>query len=276
MNNFKRTAALGVLLLSVFAHGTAFGQAQSKPQQKCINAMNKGMAKVGGTQLKAVAKCASDFAKAKNLDAQACYNTSPKVVTAQTKLCDSEPKKCTEMPDFGFSGCGSTGGTAAYFATQYAGEVFGEVDPNAGITLCAGDKDGCKCQGKALKSSNKLYSTRLKTYNKCKKTVLKDKTTPATSAADLAACLQVDPKMKIAKGVTKLGGAITKKCAAVAIPFAAGDCAGLGGDPLRDCLDERTRCGACLTAEAADNLFGEIDCDLYDDGESNGSCFGDF
>ena len=152
--------------------------------------------------------------------------------------------------------------------------MFGNADPNAGITLCVSDKAGCNCQAKALKSATKTYAARLKLYNKCTKLLLKHQ--PAIGPADLAFCLNADGKAKIAKTVTKLGGSITKKCVTVTPPFAAGQCSGLNGDALRDCLNVRTRCGACLTVQASDSLFGDLDCEFYDDGLANASCQNDF
>lgn len=273
----KRLSVLAVAFVTMISSGTALAAPQSKAQQKCINAMNKGMAKVAGTELKAVAKCTADYAKGKNADAQACYTTSTKVDTAQSKLCTSEPKKCTETPDFAYTGCNTAGGNAEYWGWQYAAEVFGEFDVNAGITPCSSDKAGCKCQAKALKAANKVYATRLKTFNTCKKNVLKDKTSPASTETDVSACLDLDPKQKIDKAVFKLGGAITKKCGTVATPFATGDCMNLTGSSLASCLDARTRCAACLTVQGSDNLFLGVDCDLYDDADNgNSSCLGDF
>jgi len=270
----KKAITLGILVSAVLMHGTAFGQAQDKAQQKCINTLNKGMVKVASAQNKANGKCASDFAKGKNMDADACWNMATKVDTAATKNCSAEMSKCTTVPDFGKTSCGTVNNYAEYNAGEFASDVFGETDPSAGITLCATDKVACKCQAKALKASNKLYATYMKVYNKCKKAALKSGIIDVTG---LDTCTSDDAKMKIAKAATKLGGTITKSCAAVTIPFPAIDssCSGLNGAPLAGCLEDRVRCAVCITEVASDNLT--IDCDLYDDGNSeNGSCFDDF
>lgn len=161
-----------------------------------------------------------------------------------------------------------------YNGSRFADDLFGDIDPNAGIKLCAGDKLGCKCQGAVAKASGKLYATRIKTYNKCKKDGLKNKTTPFTAVASMDECLALDLKGKIGKAETKLEGGITKKCAGVTTPFAAGECASLTGTALADCLEVRVRCRVCLTAQASDSLT--IDCDDFDNGFDDLSCFDDF
>jgi len=157
----------------VLVHGTAFGQAQDKAQQKCINALNKGMVKVASAQTKANGKCASDFAKGKNMDADACWNASTKVTAAETKNCTAEMSKCTMAPDYGKTSCGNVNNYAQYNASELGSDIFSQADPSAGIVLCATDKAACKCQAKAVKASNKLYATYMKVFNKCKKSGLK-------------------------------------------------------------------------------------------------------
>lgn len=270
----KRTITAAALVAAVLLHATAFAQEQDKDQQKCINALNKGMAKVAGAQLKAVSKCTADFAKGKNMDAPACYNASTKVDGAQSKNCTAETTKCTTPPDFGSSSCNSVNGVSEYNGIRFAEDLFGDIFPNAGITMCAADKPGCKCQASVVKASSKLYATRIKTYNKCKKDGLKNKTLPFTMVNQMDECLALDPKNKIDKAETKLGGSITKKCAGVTTPFAAGECASLTGAMLAECLEDRVRCRVCLTAQASDNLG--IDCDNFDNGSDDLSCFDDF
>lgn len=270
----KRTIALGILVAGVLAAGTAFAVPQDKDQQKCINAMNKGMNKIASAQLKANGKCISDFAKGKNMSASACYQSPAKVTAAQTKNTEADTKKCTVMPTFGPTGAGSINNYSEYHAHEMADDLLGSP-PDSGVAICATSKPHCKCQSKVLKASTKLYSTSQKVFNKCKKAGLKNKTAPYDDAADLSDCLGQDPKNKIAKALTKLDGAISKSCPVeVTNPF-PGNCTGLTGTALGDCVEVQVRCHVCITLQGGDNL--PVDCDLYDDGNGgNGSCFDDF
>jgi len=270
----KKMIMMGILVSAVLASGTAHAVPQDKAQQKCINAMNKGMSKVASAQLKANTKCVSDFAKAKNLSASACYANPPKVTAAETKNSEADTKKCTTMPTFGPTGAGSINNYSDYNAHEMADDLLGPV-PNSGVAICASDKPGCKCQGKVLKATAKLYSTWQKVFNKCKKSGLKDKVTPFDDVTDLNNCTATDPKNKIMKAMTKLGGAITKSCPVdVTNPFPTGDCNALTGNALATCVIERVRCHLCITWQGGDNMT--IDCDDFDDGSDDGSCFDDF
>jgi hypothetical protein len=271
----KKSLTMGIVLASVVFSASAFGATQDKDQQKCINALNKGMNKIASAQLKANAKCISDFSKAKNMSASSCYASPQKVTDAMTKNTAAEAKKCTVPPTLGPTGAGSVNNYSSFNAHEMADDLLGPI-PDNGVALCATSKEGCKCQAKAIKASNKLYSTSQKVFNKCKKSGLKDKTAPFDDVTDLNACLGADPKNKISKALTKLGDAITKKCpVTVTNPFPTGDCNGETGAALADCIDERVRCHVCITLLGSDDLT--VDCDAYDDGNNeNGSCFDDF
>ena len=83
-----RGSVTAVLAL-VLAHGTAIGQAD-KDQQKCINALNKGGAKVAATQGKENTGCLRDAGKGKlpsGQTADECLlaDAEEKVANAKTK-----------------------------------------------------------------------------------------------------------------------------------------------------------------------------------------------
>ena len=267
------TAAMTILFGAMVLPGIALAVPQTKAQQKCINALNKSMAKVANAQNKANAKCVKARAKDGTTDVFMCADGDAKVAAAQAKTLQQESKACgVQAPDFGYTSGGSVNNRAAYEASDFPGDVFGT---NAGVAACDADKAACKCQGKVFKAANKIYKTHLKTYNKCKKKGLSAKNAPFEDAEDLAQCVADDPNGKIAKAESKLTGAISTKCNGVASPFTDGECAALTGPALSMCLQERVRCHACLTESLSDDL--DVNCDLVDDGDDkNGSCFDEF
>jgi len=274
----KRSMILVVVLGTMLVQGTAFGAAQTKAQQKCINGMNKGMAKVAGAQNKAHGKCTSTRAKDGTSDADTCAQTDAKVTAAQTKVTATDTKLCAAGADFAYSGPGSVNSGSEFESNNFAFDVFG-FDVNGiddGITLCGTDKAGCKCQGKAFKAAGKVYKARLKEFNKCKKAGLKNKATPFDDVGDLFACVVSDSKGKIGKAESKLDKIITKKCTAVTNPFpnTNSQCDTLNGAALQSCLVKRVRCHTCLTEDISDNLG--VNCDDVDDDLDNGSCLNDF
>ncbi|HYC57694.1 MAG TPA: hypothetical protein VEL28_22375 [Candidatus Binatia bacterium] len=267
----KRSTVMAIVTAIVMMHGSASAVTQTPGQQKCINALNKGMAKVASAQNKANAKCISTRAKDGTTDAFLCANNDAKVAKAEAKTVALEAASCDELPTIGHTGAGNVNNRAQFQAFDFAQEIF---DSNSSISLCDSDKAACKCQSQALKASNKLYKTHLKAYNKCKKAGLKDKTNPFDDDADFEACIGADPKGKIGKSASKLATTIGKKCGQTTTPFPQGRCMALTNDPLADCLDDAVRCHVCLTAALSDGL--SVDCDEFDDGDDkNGSCFDD-
>ncbi|MCG8670523.1 MAG: DUF4215 domain-containing protein, partial [Pseudomonadales bacterium] len=126
-----------------------------------------------------------------------------------------------------------------------------------------------KCQGKVTKSYLKIVDTKLKIFNGCKNSKLKSDA--IMSAADLETCfddITADTKSKVAKTLIKLADALNSSCGGVDLNAAfAGSCA---GGVTATCIDERVECRVCLMLNAMDNL--NEDCDLFDDGNANGTC----
>ena len=270
----KNVMAVGLLVAAVLGHGTAFGVPQDKDQQRCINAMNKGMAKTAGLQLKANTKCISDFAKGNNLSASGCYAAPAKVAESEQKTCEQEARKCTTPPTLGPTGCSDINSQSDYEAHELADDLLGAV-PDAGVTLCETDASGCKCQSKIFKAAAKLYSAIQKQFNTCKKQSLRSDS-PLSEPDALNNCLGFSPEDKASKATERLLAVITKSCSETAMPFAAGDCASLTGAALHQCVAGRVRCHVCINAQTADNFGGPLDCDNYDNDGQMGNCSNDF
>lgn len=254
---------------------------QTKPQQKCINLLNKGTAKVAKTRVGALRKCAKQHAKnpTKYPDPDSCTFGSVKVQKAIDKLDAKAAVVCSGagMPSIGPMSPMSVGWTAGYTSMNLGlalisngGSFFGN------LVLCsdAPAKAGCKCQDNLLNRSNKLLDTYFKFFNKCKRIGLKKG--PIVDNATLAECLTVasrlDPKSKLPKALTKLEVQVAKRCGSpVTDPLPNGTCATLTGNALAACLSHWTRCTACLTLQYVDGL--SVDCDLFDDGQENFSCY---
>jgi hypothetical protein len=247
----------------------AFAQAQTSEQQTCINLLNKGMNKVAGVQAKAVAGCVADVAKGESSNAFDCYDFQPKVETARLANCTAQSEKCTMAPSFGPTNC-TAGNDGAQNSVEKLAQDLYSFGPES-IAQCEADAAKCKCQAKVWKATYKLLDTRIKTFNGCKKSGLKDADTPFTASTDIENCIFVDPKSQIDGAKTKLGATIDKSCTGIASPFDSGACAGLTGTSLRDCFDGRTRCRLCRMVVVADNLDSNL-CDPFDDGILNSSC----
>lgn len=272
----KKAATLAVaVVIASMTYGDAFGAVQTKGQQKCINGINKGMSKVSGVALKAYGKCTAAYAKDPTVDPDTCGSGDQKTADAKDKLVAAEPKLCEEPGGFGYTTATQVGNASSTEVLAFTNQVFGaDVGGlEVGIYSCETAKPGCKCQKAVFKSASKLFTTRLKTYNKCKKDGLKDKTAPFDDAADLTACITVDPKDKIEKAELKLASVATKKCVGLTAPFfhPNSQCDGVVDAALAACLSRVATCHSCLAEIFSDGLYS-FDCDLIDDAIDNGTC----
>jgi hypothetical protein len=143
-----------------------------------------------------------------------------------------------------------------------ARDIFGDL--GTAVIDCATDNGNCKCQDAVIKNAAKVFDTKAKEFVKCKKEAAK---AGIDSAADIANCvtpggIAADAKGKIGGKIAKLGDDIASKCSGVpATPAFPAQCAGLGGNALRDCIDELIECRVCLAINAADNL--SVDCTAF-------------
>jgi cysteine-rich repeat protein len=273
-----------VLALSVLNHGVASAQLSlSKDDQKCVNEINKNVAKVVKAQGGDIKDCIKNGAKGKlgGQSIEECITSDPKgkVQKATGGLTSKVGSKCAGPPAFPPIDPADTAGINARAIQKDLSLIhwiFG-TDLDAVILNAEKDKNGSKCQQALVKDVLKCQDTKLKAYNECKKNKLKGKdTSPAMGADELELeCLHdattggiPDGKGKLdAACVTKLDDDIAKKCGGQDPDELFPGCA---GEELRTCLDQKIECEVCLLLDAIDGLYRS--CDEFDDGVRNGSC----
>jgi cysteine-rich repeat protein len=271
------------LALSVFAFGAAHAQL-IKSDKKCVNEVNKNVAKVVKAQGGDIKDCIKNGAKGKLVaeSIEECLTSDPKgkVQKATSGLTSKVGSKCAGPPAFPPIDPSDTAGINAHAIQKdlslihwiFGADLDAVIVPQDGET-----KDASKCQNALVKDVLKCQDTKLKAYNECKKSKLDGKgTSPATGAHELEEeCLHdattggiPDGKSKIAAACgTKLDADITKKCGSQDPNALFPGCA---GEELRACLDQKIECEVCLLLDAIDGL--NRGCDKFDDGVRNGSC----
>ena len=273
-----RAATAAVLVLA--CAGGAAAQ-QSKDQQKCLNAVNKDGTLVAKAQGKANVGCVKDAGLGKLTGtAESCLTEDPKgrLQKAKDKTVADAAKSCTTAPGFGYPGAAATNAGAEQAELDLIEDVFGEP-LDAAITSCATSKAGCQCQQKVVAGVQKIADTKLAEFLKCKKAVLKGGANAAAALEDCvddaatAGSIAADTKGKVAKALVKLGGDITKKCDTPGVTTTSfpGSCTGMNGAALAQCLDRLVECRVCQAINDMDALF--VNCDVFDDGVANGTCF---
>ena len=277
----KRLFAVVVAVL--LAHGLALADIPLNGDEvKCVNALNKRGAGVAKAQNKETRKCVKSKGKGQLMTTvDMCLTADPKqkVMKKKDKTTADFTKKCGDVPDVGPTSAITVNSNSQIESYRVAYDLFGSpIDP--AILACSTDKPNCKCQDAVIKNAGKLFDAKVKEYLKCKKAKGK---AGISAASDLEDCINgtgtpkagsiaADGKGKIQKKRDKLGDAITKKCGGVPATNAfPGECTGLGGNGLRDCVDAIVECHVCLMLNQIDNLG--VDCDLFDDATDNNSCF---
>jgi len=255
---------------------------QTKDQQKCTNAMIKGVSKVSGAHGKQVCSCIKDQTKDKlTVTVEACIVPGAKVGTQQTKVSDDFTKRCTgqdkdgidRLPGYGVSDdtTVNAAGTAKDADLMHA--IFG---PDLDVAIAgAGDPVTGSCQVATAKAAKKCQTTKLKEYAKCIKSDLRGKVgVEIIDDLGFEICMGEDRKGKIAKAcdpVTgKLRGAIDKSCASADLATSLAGCGEAAAADAAACVDARVECEVCLALNATNAVAN--DCDLFDDGVANASC----
>ena len=267
-------AMIGTALL-LFS-GAASAQIE-KADQKCINSINKGAAKVAKAQAGDNAACVKNGGKGKTVKLgpggtiEACLTSDVrrKVAGAISKIKTSDCTGDAALPYLpGLKTSKSEiGEIMKQKDLKLIHAIFGP-DLDVSIVKAADDKPGAGGQAAIAKAAGKCQDTKLKIFNKCKKNKLK------AGDIDVEACLGTgtegidDPDQKIpGKCGNGLGGTVAEKCGVPNTDALFPPCA---GPDLGECLDQKIECEVCLALNALDGL--NRDCDLFDDDNVNGSC----
>src|SRR5262245_41540612 len=91
--------------LAVLAVSTTRAQQQGKAQQACIVSVNKAVRGVAKAEAKLIGGCMKTASKT-GASFQACHDADAKqrVFKARAKTAAAVASKCTQLPDFGFTG----------------------------------------------------------------------------------------------------------------------------------------------------------------------------
>ncbi len=254
-------------------------QPADESTQKCILDLNKSLAKVSRTREKLLARCVKRHARGEVVGPAAledCLLSDPggELAKATARTFSRAAKRCLAPPPFGPESPDDVNLAGSQGAIELLEAVYGPA-PGDVIVTEAADKVHSRCQTAVLKAIQKCHQTSLKEFNRCKKDGLAAGT--LTNFLELQACLEADPKGKVAKacdsGDGKIRRQIDRRCVGQDLDSSFPGCAGAPGG-LFDCLESWVRCHLCVELDTADRL--RRDCDVFDDGTVNGSCFEGF
>ena len=292
----KRSAgALAVLVAAFFAVSVA-GSAGAAPldasAQRCANGFIKYSAKVLDTVSKSARSCHMSIGKGGGgggNDISDCVlaDEKGKLTKANTKTglaidkyCSIPypmtcPQPCETLDDGGATTdidddpelaaclqCFNVGiGWSGSIVNPLLQGVHGAILKNSTIPT---DPIALKCQSSIIGSVSKVLGAKIKSLTKCIATEFKGGA--ASPPVNCIANLSTDSK--VGSALVKLGSVVLN-CSPPA-PFDGGQCAGLDGAPLVDCMDTIIECRACRWANGI--IGGTFDCDAFDNGIVDASC----
>jgi len=282
-----------ILLLCALPGGvTAPAAALTRGQQACVDGLSRGLGAVDLQVARQIGSCLQNHAKGRSFDAkdpeidtlEECAAADPRGRIARAleraqaqfeRLCTPPPAGKLEdpFPEFGATDAARASGLALGLAPDLARDLFG---PDLDLSLST-DPAAAKCQQAAWKTATRCHQARTAAFRSCQKRTLRGGGggLPAASRDELReACLgvgaeaQPDPHGKLASRCSETGAGIAKACGGQDLDALLPGCA--GETDTAACLERQGACRACLQLSAAGDL--RRSCDLFDDGEANGSC----
>jgi hypothetical protein len=253
----------------------------AKQEQKCVNSINKGAAKLAKALAGDAAACIKNAGKGRTDKLGQGCSTASCCLTADAKGKVAKTKSKIKVGD-----CPGGARPAAIPGLQTDPDdieltllakelgliqaIFG-TDLDSVIVLSdkavPGSKDAAKCQAAVAKALGKCQDAKLSSFNSCKKDGLQAGTVRDAWTLE-AECMTPDiPDGK---------GKIAKKCAGFDL---AKKCSGTDKDALfaacapgvdAACIDQKVECEVCKALNALDGL--SRNCDEFDNGSADSSC----
>ncbi len=301
-SKFRRASVR--LIIALFLVGAdapnAFAQIQTKSQQKCTNGLNKDWGKTSNAASKQIQGCIKNFAKGRALNKQnpsvltleVCLQDDPKgkIFGTFSKTIQNYQKNCLgrdsdnvlKQPPYGPSIPDTVFFSAFQREMDLIHSIFGPNLNTAPILLESDDKRASLCQQKAFASVSKCALELRKQFLVCKRKDLKNGSVNGTPISDIAGIERCFDGFSQSRFEVKCTGRtdkgiqaeIQKHCVdrvdTLTLSEMFPSCSTDDPASLADCLDSRTRCAFCRSADGADGANRA--CDDFDNGAVDGSC----
>ena len=262
----------GALSIATAAHGQL-----SAPARECIDAYHGRLRMVSQQAGKSARTCLRNAAEGTEPSPDTCV-----VANSDGKIADKAARVTALYSGGTCSGGepiqrGAAVGSAAHrdAFTDLVHDLFGTPVTTALSGLSPTDS---RCLDTAMKRAVQAFATITRGHRQCAKNGLQSGAVldPPTLDAACGTFAQIDGAGKALSRLARLTEDVGVACGTTAIGLAAlfpgldAPCHADGG-ALGGCVAERTRCRACLALNEADGQH--IDCDLFDDGSADASCY---
>lgn len=268
---FVGSATLSLVLLPVAQPA----RPATRDQQKCIHRLNRDFAMVVSATGKVLDRCIADHARGRlgTVDVAECLAMDRRggIGKAKQRTEKHFDRRCApDLPAFGTTDADTINRVAVDKELALLEVLFGS-DVDAALAKAEDDPRRAKCQRKVARALRGCQDTKLAEFNRCKKTALE---AGADSAAALEDCMGSDPRLRILRAcrptIGNLALTIQRECAEVDLPAAFPTCDTADPRELHSCLETRVECLVCSALNEIDDLGRN--CDVFDDGQLNGSC----
>lgn len=261
----------------------------------CVDRMNNDARLVGQLATKSDFRCVRRGVG----DVTACVDDPDESKTAkkEQKLLNDFANQCDPVPAWGVNGAtcceGGTndGALCAIPATCGGGTCVGgacisaAAEDNAGGIMhdlfgptvnISTDKKARVCQSKVVQRAGKLYTSRWKSFRKCKKDNFASIMDDASLVSTCLGPPQSDPRGVVNREEARLLDKVHTKCVLKGVtPVGAqfpGACGAEDDDDFAGCVSERVACRFCQSVNIADAINPPLNCDAFDNGAIDGSC----
>jgi hypothetical protein len=271
-----------------------FAVAVYNQKARCVKTMTSSAGKLGGTALKSDARCMRTI----GVDVTSCVDAplDEKMAGKVQKLAYYFSTRCDPLPAWGVDArnccvggtedgdvcldsttCGGgdcLAGTCIAAAAISAGnslihDVFGPT-----VTISTDDATA-RCQTGATASLTKLFAGMWKEFARCTQvSFLSIADDVDLNAQCIAPWTAVDSEIVELRAST--ASSIDWRCVNDSVPSLAtvfpGACSAETDEAYSSCLIRQASCRFCESANSAAEMDPAINCDLFDDGLSNGTC----
>jgi PKD repeat protein len=258
--------------------------AQTRPQRRCVQIVNRGIARIARAHAAAARRCLADAAAGRverlgpggTFDACLDADVDSRVARATQRIGAREPRACSaEPPELALGADRLSGvGPASVEGSALVRDLLGEPATPVPET----DRAAARCQAAAVAgATDHLRLVLAETRRAVDGSLAGRLGDPA--ATDVELTLAVDASLAssdaLPRGAQRLARELERRCDGVAdLAALVPGCGAADSVALASCIATRSRCRACRVSVAADPGLA-LDCDAFDDAVANASCPGD-
>lgn len=259
------------VLLGCLTFAAAAGAAPpTADQRRCITELHRAGARVAEATTRELLRCTRLAVRGRlpagqTLEQCTLADAQGRIAQARTTTEVAQARWCVGAPPIGPRDAAAVNHLVDGLFQVRA--VFGS-DAASVLGASAGDARRGSCQVAVVRGMSRIASAKLREFGRCAEAALAN---GADTADDLAACIGVDPRRRVARVVTDANADAARACGGETIATVfPGDCATSPASALGSCVEPRVHCDVCTGLDAADRT--SVACHRFEDGIATAYC----